>query len=167
MAEMLTNRRIKVTLHDATLLRRGDEKRHNFRMSINLSEDGALMGMADWIQNQFTLMQKSINRSDGIKSKTKLENMALGFWSTEKIRSKFFSQVIDATLTKFTMEREGEGDEANVRLFFSAYFPGRMEIHEWTWDHKSQDFWMDFEQQQGDLGLDAEEGEEEDAEEDE
>lgn len=153
MAEQFIDKRIKVTLHDATLLRRGEERRHHFRMSINLSEDGILVGLPEWMQNSFTLAQKAANRADGIKSKTILETMSLGFWSTEKTRTKFFSQVIGATLSKFVFQREGQGDDADVRLYFSAYFPGRKEIHEWTYDHKAADMWMDFEQQQGDLGM--------------
>lgn len=162
MPEAFINRRVKVTLHDATLLRRGDLRTHHFRLSMNLSEEGSLLGLAEWIQNNYTLMQKATNRIDNIKSKTKLDNMSIGFYSTERTRSKFFSQVVAASLSKFKMERKGDGDEDDVWLFFSAYFPGRREIHDWTYDHKAADLWMDFEQQQGELSLDGEQGKEAD-----
>lgn len=154
--ETFVSKRIRVTLHGADLLRIRDEKRHHFRMSINLSEDGMLAGFAEWVQNNYSHMQKSINSADKTKLAKKLESMSLGFWATEKIRSKFFSQVNEATLTGFRMERHGDGDEAQVFLYFSAYFPSREEIHAWTWDHKTMDFFMDFEQQQGELSLDGE-----------
>jgi len=164
--ESFVSKRIRVTLHGADLLRIRDEKRHHFRMSINLSEDGMLAGFAEWVQNNYSHMQKSINSADKTKLAKKLESMSLGFWATEKIRSKFFSQVNEATLTGFRMERHGDGDEAQVFLYFSAYFPGREEIHAWTWDHKTMDFWMDFEQQQRDLDLE-EADEDDDVEDDE
>jgi hypothetical protein len=157
MPDQFIDKRVKVRLHDATLLRRGDEKRHHFRVSINLSEEGVLAGTPEWVQNCFTLLQKSGNQADDLKSKrVMLENVSLGFWPTEKARSKFFSQVMGATLSKFSMQREGKGEDADVALYFSIKTPARKEIHAWTFDHKSADFWMDFEQMQGDLELEDE-----------
>lgn len=159
--EKFTEKRVKVKLHDATLLRRGDERRHNFRLSINLSEEGALIGLPEWVQNIYSLMQKAENRADDTKSKTVLENMSLGCWLTEKTRSKFFSQIMGATLSKFSLVRDGKGDEADILLYFNAHFPGRKEVHEWTYDHKNADFWMDFEPMQGDLYVSEEDATEE------
>ena len=162
MSNAFISKRVKVSLHDATLLRRGDEKRHHFRVSINLSDDGVLSGTPEWVQNCYTLLEKSGNQADDLKSKrVVLENMSLGFYPTDKARSKFFSQVTDATLSKFSMQRVGKGDDASVVLHFSIKMPARKEIHDWTFDHKNADFWMDFEQMQGDLELTDEKKEEE------
>jgi hypothetical protein len=153
MPEEFINKRTRVSLPDAKLLRRGDEKRHNFSLSINLSEGNAIVGMPAWIQDAYTHLSKSQSRTADAKFNVKLMNMTLDFFSTEMTGGAFFSVVTDATLTKFSMKRKGDGDEADVILSFTAYFPGRREIHDWTFDHKNADFWMEFEQQQGELNL--------------
>lgn len=163
------NKRVRVTLHDATMIRVAENRRLHLRVSINLSEMDSLTAMPEWITSNFSLMQKARNKNKKSDLDEKLENVSIGFWSTERIRSRFFSQVMEASLSKFVMERKGEGDEAVVKLYFSIHFAGRREIHDWTYDHKAADLWMDFEQQQGTLDMEGaeEESEPEDEEESE
>jgi hypothetical protein len=159
-------KRVKLTLRDAALLRRGEEKRHHFKVDIVLSDgDDALNGMPEWVQNAYTNLIKTGNLATMQKFDVRLENATVEMFPTPKGR-RFFSPIMDATLSSFVMTRTGKGDEdAVVTLSFSAYFPGRKEIHEWTFDHKTANFWAAFEEAQGDLnfaGTGAEDDDQED-----
>jgi hypothetical protein len=149
------SKRVKLTLRNAALLRKGEEKRHHFKLELNLSEgDDTLTGLPDWMQNAYTNLIKSANLTDCQKfGKLRFENMSLEMFPTFKGK-RFFSIINGATLGAFVMTRTGEGDEdAEVRLTFSAYFAGRREIHDWTFDHSKADFWMAFDSPQGELNL--------------
>lgn len=147
-------KRVKLTLRDAALLRRGEEKRHHFKVDIVLSDGGdSLNGMPEWVQNAYTNLIKTGNLSTLQKFDVRLENATVEMFPTPKGR-RFFSPIMDATLSSFLMTRTGKGDEdAVVTLSFSAYFPGRKEIHEWTFDHKTANFWAAFEEAQQDLNF--------------
>lgn len=168
MSEQFIAGRKKFRLREANLLLKGVEKRHSFVFECTLTDgDDTMNGFPEFIQNAYTIMLKSANRQKRIAFDERIENVAIEFWSTFKIRTRVFPVVIGATLAKFNMERVGKTDEADVVLTFTAVFLGRKEIHEWTWDHKKHDFWASFEPQQGSL-LDssAENGEGEDVEDD-
>jgi hypothetical protein len=156
-------KRIKLTIRDAALLRRGEEKRHHFKVDVVLSDGGdALNGMPEWVQNAYTSLIKTGNLATLQKFDVRLENATVEMFPTPKGR-RFFAPIMDATLSSFIMTRTGKGDEdAVVTLSFSAYFPGRKEIHEWTFDHKTANFWAAFEEAQGDLNFQAKPGDSED-----
>jgi hypothetical protein len=149
MPEEFTSKRIKCTLTDAHLLRRGDERRHKFTVAVSFDDGGYnLAGMTEWVQNAYNQVQKSANKTDELKSKTVLENMSIEFFSTEKTKTAFFPIVTQATLRGFRFFKTGKGDQASVSLIFDAIFAGRKEIHDWTYDHKNADIWVGFEQAQ-------------------
>jgi|GEM_PF-6994947 len=148
-------KRVKLTLRNAALLRKGDEKRHHFKLELNLSDGGdTLNGLPEWMQNAYTNLIQSGNLTDLQKfGKLRFDNMSLDMYPTYRGR-RFFSIINGATLASFAMMRTGEKDEdAEVRLSFSAYFAGRREIHDWTFDHSRADFWMSFDAPQGELNL--------------
>ena len=150
------DQRVKLTLRDSHLLRRGEEKRHHFKLELTLSEgDDTLTGLPEWIQNAYTNLVKSGNLTDLSKfGKLRFENMTLELYSTPRTKQRFFSVINGATLSKFVMTRTGEEDEdAVVALSFSAHFPGRKDVHDWTFDYKNAAFWMAFDDPQGELNL--------------
>jgi hypothetical protein len=175
MEDFITGRK-KFRLRDSTLLRRGDEKRHSFVFEQTLSVgDDTMNGMPEWVHTAYNTMLKSANRQKKIVFDERIENVAIDFFATPKSRTRIFTTVIGATLGKFTVERTGKEDNVDVTLIFTCIFPGRKEIHDWTWDHKKADFFASFEPQQSDIfqeavpngeGEDVEE-EEDDSEEDE
>ena len=163
MPEQFISKRVKVSLHDATMTRKGESRFITLQVSVNLSEGNTLATMPEWITANYSLMAKSRNKTKKSDLDEKLENMSMGFYSTERIRSKFFSQVNEGTLSGFKMLRFGKEENPEIRLTFSIMFAGRREIHDWTYDHKTADFWMDFEQQQGTLDMEGAEGSQDDA----
>lgn len=161
------DKRVKVTIHDTQLLRKNDEKRHKFNMSVTLTDgDDTMVGMAGWVQNAYAAMLKSANLKKRDDFEARFENIAIEFFPTFKGR-RFFAIIVGATLSGFRMERVGKGDDCDVLLHFTAKFPGRKEIHEWTFDHKSAECWASFEQQQGQLNLEGDQESDEDESEDE
>lgn len=156
--------RKKFRLNDYNLLRRADEKRQSLDLEQSLSgEDGVMNGMPDFVQTAYATLLKSSNKQDKIVFGEKLTNVAIEFWATEKIRSRFFAPVMGATLSKFQMTRQGNDEDPEILLTFTAVFPAMLELHTWAYDHKTAEFWAIFEPQQGELPL--EEGESEEDEE--
>ena len=157
------NKRVRLRVHDTGLITLSDEeKRQKFDVSVVLTEgDDTMIGMPEWVQVAYAAMLKSRNLQSNIRFPPKFDGMAIDIFSTPKGK-RTFSPIIDGNLFGFEMDRTGTDEEPQIALYFSMKFPGRKEIHEWTWEHKGQDCFACFEQQQGTLEMHPKPGESED-----
>lgn len=174
MDEFISGRK-KFRLKDATLLRRGEDRRHSFVLEQVLTEgDDTMNGMPEFICVAYNTMIKSANRQKRMVFEERFENVAFEAFPTFKGR-RAFPIVIGAQLYGFIMERIGKGEDADVVLRFVVLFSSTKQVHDWTYDHKRADFWAQFEEQQGNLlsgeempaNGDGEDVDDEDEEEDE
>lgn len=141
----------KFRLREYNLLRRDDEKRQQFIFEQDLTEGYDTMnGMPQFVQSAYKTMLKSANKQKNVTFEERIDNVAIECCPTFKGRP-FFSVIMGAQLTKFSMSRTGSGDEPRILLSFTAIFGARKEIHDWAFDHKKADFWADFEPQQAEI----------------
>lgn len=164
-------KRIKLHISNAEVKRIGDHKIQTLKATCNLSDPtDTLAGMAEFIQNAYTLMQKTSNKSKSHKFDEVLDGMAIDVFPTPKGR-RVFATITDSTISNFSMARTGKDDEtAMVTLSFELEFTGRKEIYDWAWDHKGASCFASFEQQQRELTMEAPNGsgvDDEDEDEDE
>lgn len=156
-------KRVRLRIHKTDLIRMAsDDKKHKFDASIVLTQgDDTMTGMPEWIQVAYETLLKARNLQKDVNFTHNLSNVAIEIFATPKGR-RTFPIIVDANLTGFQMDRTGSSDDPQIALYFSMKFPGRKEIHDWTWDHKGMECFASFEQQQGVLNMSPKPGDSED-----
>lgn len=147
-------KRIHLKLKKATLNRGGSTRQHNFQLVLDLTEgDDTLVGLPEWIQNAYTNLIKTANYTDLVKFELAFGDETLEFYGSAKAKTRLWPVVLKAKLAKFSMIREGEEEDAVVKLFFTALFDTTKVINEWVFDDEDGEFYMSSESAQQDLNL--------------
>lgn len=160
-------RRVETILREYKLLKSsGSERRCQFQMAIPLFKDGQLVGAPEWMANDYAHLVKS--DAPGAKiaypKESSIGGITAEFWSTAKIRSRFFPALVGCTIRPTAMVVTGKEDSKDVTLEYTLYGGATQDIHNWVYQHKGASLWISFDLVQSELPLEDEDDEDDEDE---
>lgn len=140
---------------------RGGEQRKKLLFRMPLGPEQSLAGMPSWVGDAYNSVAKDDSLSDRVNMTPELKGMTVELYSTADIphRSLLLTR---CTIKGLHVTRTGVGDKATFALFFTAYTPNGLALHQWLNDHYEMSTFATFDVDQSALPLDEDADEEED-----